>query len=219
MNKRETIIILDFGSQYSQLIARRIRDVNVFSKILPYNISIKNIKKENPIGIILSGGPASVLTENAPKCETGIFSLGIPVLGICYGLQLMVQTLNGKVSPSTAREYGRTKLYLKNKKKLFAEISQDSLTVWMSHGDKVDIIPEGFSTLASTNNTEFAAISNIEKKLYGIQFHPEVVHSEEGTAIIHNFTKNICNAKEEWTMSSYVDIAINEIRETVKDNM
>lgn len=218
MKKRETIIILDFGSQYSQLIARRIREVNVFSQILPYNISIENIKKENPIGIILSGGPASVLTENSPKCETEIFSLGIPVLGICYGLQLMVQTLKGKVSPSTAREYGRTKLNLKNKKKFFAGISQDSLTVWMSHGDKVDTIPEGFSTLASTNNTEFAAISNIEKKLYGIQFHPEVVHSEEGTTIIHNFTKNICNAKEEWTMSSYVDIAINEIRETVKDN-
>ncbi len=218
MEKRETIVILDFGSQYSQLIARRIRDVNVFSKILPYNISVENIKKENPIGIILSGGPASVLTKNAPKCEAEIFSLGIPVLGICYGLQLMVQTLNGKVSPSTAREYGRTKLILKNKKKLFKDISQESLTVWMSHGDKVEAIPQGFTTLAGTENTEFAAISNIDKKLYGIQFHPEVVHSEEGNTIIHNFTKNICNAKEEWTMSSYIDIAVTEIRETVGDN-
>ena len=220
MNKRETVVILDFGSQYSQLIARRIREVNVFSQILPYNSSVETIKKENPIGIILSGGPASVLAKNAPKCEPDIFSLGIPVLGICYGLQLMTHTLNGKVSPSSAREYGRTELILKDKENLFAGISQDTLTVWMSHGDKVESIPEDFSTLACTKNTAYAAISNIDKKLYGIQFHPEVVHSEEGTTIIHNFTKNICNAKEEWTMSSYVDIAINEIRETVgNDNV
>jgi GMP synthase (glutamine-hydrolysing) len=218
MKKRETIVILDFGSQYSQLITRRIRELNVFSKILPYNSPIENIKKENPIGIILSGGPASVLAKNAPKCNTEVFSLGIPVLGICYGLQLMTQALNGKVSPSTAHEYGRTKLILKNKETLFAGISQNNLTVWMSHGDKVETIPEDFCKLASTKNTEFAAVSHVEKKLYGIQFHPEVVHTEEGTTIIHNFTKNICNAKEEWNMSSYIDIAVDEIRKTVKDN-
>ena len=218
MEKRETIVILDFGSQYSQLIARRIRELNVFSQILPYKASVEDIREENPIGIILSGGPASVLGKDAPKCKPEIFSLGIPVLGICYGLQLMMQTLNGKVSKSTAREYGRTELIIKNKENLFSGVTKDKLTVWMSHGDKVKAIPEGFSTLASTQNTEFAAVSNFEKKLYGIQFHPEVVHSEEGTTVIHNFTKNICGAKEEWTMKSYIDIAVDEIRETVKDD-
>ncbi len=218
MDHRETIIILDFGSQYSQLIARRIREVNVYSQILPYNTPAEIIKEENPIGIILSGGPASVLTDSSPKCDPAIFSIGIPVLGICYGLQLMMQTLNGKVSPSTAREYGRTELILKEKENLFANIKKDKITVWMSHGDKVEAIPDDFITIASTENTKFAAVSNDKMKLYGIQFHPEVVHSEEGQTIIHNFTKLICEAKEEWTMSSYIDIAVKEIKETVKDN-
>ena len=215
---QETIIILDFGSQYSQLIARRIRESNVFSQILSFNTTAKDIIKENPIGIILSGGPASVLGENTPKCDPEVFSLGIPVLGICYGLQLMVQTLKGKVYPSTEREYGRTKLNIKNKESLFANISKDNLTVWMSHGDKVESIPTGFQTLACTEHTSFAAISNVEKKLYGIQFHPEVVHTEEGSTIINNFVKNICKAKSEWTMSSYIDIAVKEIRDKVKNN-
>lgn len=218
MNNRETVIILDFGSQYSQLIARRIREVNVYSQILPFNTPAETIKTENPIGIILSGGPASVLTETSPKCDPNIFSLGIPVLGICYGLQLMMQTLKGKVTPSTAREYGRTELKIKGKESLFAGIAKDKLTVWMSHGDKVKTIPKDFKTIASTEHTEFAAISNDSDKLYGIQFHPEVVHSEEGQTIIYNFTKKICNAKQEWTMSSYIDIVVDEIRETVKDN-
>lgn len=214
---KESIIILDFGSQYSQLIARRIREANVFSQILPFNASTENILKENPIGIILSGGPASVLGKDSPKCNPKIFSLGIPVLGICYGLQLMVQTLNARVSPSNAREYGRTKLSIKSKDNLFKGINKEHITAWMSHGDKVESVPPGFKTLAITNNTEYAAIANIEKKLYGIQFHPEVVHTEEGSNIINNFAKNICNAKADWTMSSYIDIAVKEIKEKVKD--
>ena len=217
LKKKDTIIILDFGSQYSQLIARRIRDENVFSKIVPYSISADDLLSEDPVGIILSGGPASVLTENSPKCDPKIFSLGIPVLGICYGLQLIIHTFQGKVSPSDAREYGRTQLSLQNKETLFHNISKNSINVWMSHGDKVNSIPEDFEILASTQNTKYAAIANHSKHLYGIQFHPEVVHSEEGTSVIKNFCSKICKAKNEWTMSSYVDIAIKEIREKVQD--
>jgi GMP synthase (glutamine-hydrolysing) len=218
MDYRENIIILDFGSQYSQLIARRVRELNIYSQILPFNVSAEEIKKNKPIGIILSGGPSSVLGENSPQCNNEIFSLGIPVLGICYGLQLMVHNNGGKVAPSNAREYGRTKLYIKDKTSLFKDIPQDELTIWMSHGDKVEKIPDSFTTIASTSNTKFAAICDSNKNLYGIQFHPEVVHSEQGTKILSNFCLNICNADASWTMSSYIDIAVKEIKEKVGNN-
>ena len=215
--ERETVVILDFGSQYSQLIARRVREINIYSKILPYFIKAEELKKENPKGIILSGGPSSVLTDESPKCDPAIFSMGIPILGICYGEQLMVKTLNGKVSPCDAREYGRTELFINSKNDLFLDIPKDKITAWMSHGDKVEKLPKGFIILAKTENTEFAAIANRQKKLYGIQFHPEVVHTEHGMKIIENFCRRICEIKDQWTMSSYVDIAVNDIRETVKD--
>ncbi|MCP4181622.1 MAG: glutamine-hydrolyzing GMP synthase [bacterium] len=218
MDYRENIIILDFGSQYSQLIARRVRELNIYSQILPFNISAAEIKKHKPIGIILSGGPSSVLDTNSPRCDKDIFSLGIPILGICYGLQLMIHNGGGKVAASNAREYGRTKLFVKDKTSLFKDISQEELTIWMSHGDKVEKIPDSFKILASTSNTEFAAISDNDRKLYGIQFHPEVVHSEEGTKILSNFCLNICNAEALWTMSSYIDIAVKEIKEKVGSN-
>ena len=215
--ERESIVILDFGSQYSQLIARRVREINIYSNILPYYITAEELKKENPKGIILSGGPSSVLTCESPKCDPAIFSMGIPVLGICYGEQLMVQTLNGTVLPCDAREYGRTDLFLQNKDDLFQDIPKDQFTAWMSHGDQVKKLPEGFKIIATTENTEFAAIANTKEKLYGIQFHPEVVHTEYGIKIIENFCRNICEIKDQWTMSSYADVAVKEIRETVKD--
>jgi GMP synthase (glutamine-hydrolysing) len=215
--EKESIVILDFGSQYSQLIARRVREINIYSNILPYFITAEELRKENPKGIILSGGPSSVLTDESPKCDPEIFSMGIPVLGICYGEQLMVQTLNGKVSPCDAREYGRTDLFIQSKNDLFQGIPKNSITAWMSHGDKVEGLPKGFSIIAKTDNTEFAAIGNDKDKLYGIQFHPEVVHTEHGIKIIENFCRNICEIKDQWTMSSYADIAVKEIRETVKD--
>ncbi|MCF7790573.1 MAG: glutamine-hydrolyzing GMP synthase [Victivallales bacterium] len=215
--KKETVIILDFGSQYSQLIARRIREINIYSKILPFNTPIDKIKEEKPEGIILSGGPSSVLTEESPKCSTEIFKLKIPVLGICYGEQLMVYGLNGKITPCNAREYGRTELFIQSKEDLFHDIPAEQITAWMSHGDKVEKLPGGFSAIACTDNTEFAAIANPRKKLYGIQFHPEVVHTEFGMKILENFCRNICSIKDQWTMSSYIDIAVKEIREKVKN--
>ena len=214
---RDTIVILDFGSQYSQLIARRIREIKIYSKILPFNISAEKLAAENPKGIILSGGPSSVLTNESPKCDPKIFEMGIPVLGICYGEQLMVKTLHGVVSQCDAREYGRTDLFIHSKSDLFHGIQGEKITAWMSHGDKVEKLPKGFNAIADTDHTEFAAIANDKEKLYGIQFHPEVVHTEHGINIIENFCRNICEVKDEWTMSSYVDIAVNEIRETVKD--
>ena len=215
MKKRETIAILDFGSQYSQLIARRIREINIFSEILPFNISAEELRKKAPKGIIFSGGPASVLAPDSPSCDPEIFELGIPLLGICYGLQLMVKTLNGKVTTSTAKEFGRTDLTIKCKNNLFKNVSKEKITAWMSHGDKVLHLPDNFHTTATSPNSEFAAVANTEKNLYGIQFHPEVVHTEEGTKILQNFCREICNTKDQWTMSSYIDIAVKEIRETV----
>ena len=179
MSVNQTVIVLDFGSQYSQLIARRIRECSVFSKIVPFKISAGEIKKEKPAGIIFSGGPASVYQENAPKCDPEIFKLGIPILGICYGLQMTSQLLGGKVVRGTAREFGRAELEVINDSELFAGLDR-KLTVWMSHGDKVLAVPEGFSTIAKTGNTEFAAVSDIKRKIFGIQFHPEVVHTPKG---------------------------------------
>lgn len=219
INKNELVLILDFGSQYSQLIARRIRELNIYSKIIPFFSPIEDIKKESPIGIILSGGPASVTETNSPTCSKEIFELGIPILGICYGLQLMVKLLGGKVIKSDAREYGKTKLHITDKDSgIFKRILKNDFNVWMSHGDKVEILPGNFSIIARTQNTEFAAISDPSNKLYGLQFHPEVVHSECGSAILSNFCLDICKAKQDWTMSSYIDQVLSSIRATVKND-
>ncbi len=218
-DKNQTILILDFGSQYSQLIARRVRELNIYSKIIPFFTPINQIKEENPIGIILSGGPASVTDNNSPTCAKEIFELGIPILGICYGLQLMVKLLNGKVIKSHAREYGKTQLTVTEKIPLiFQNVLNNKFNVWMSHGDKVETLPNGFETIGTTQNTEFAAVCDINKNLYGLQFHPEVIHSENGFLILNNFCVNICKAKQDWTMSSYINQAVDSIRNTVKDN-
>ncbi|UDQ97132.1 glutamine-hydrolyzing GMP synthase [Lentisphaerota bacterium WC36G] len=214
--KVETILVLDFGSQYSQLIARRIRECNVYSKILPFNTPAEELKKENPAGIILSGGPASVYLETAPKCDPALFEMGIPVLGICYGLQLMIHTLGGEVAASSAREYGKAILRKTGADALFEDIDSET-QVWMSHGDKVLSLPEGFKTVAVTDNTEYAAINHPEKHFYGIQFHPEVVHSIQGKEIVSNFCHKICECKAEWTMKSFIESQVKAIRETVGD--
>ncbi len=211
----ETIIVLDFGSQYSQLIARRIRECRVYSKIMPYHTKAEAIRAENPKGIILSGGPSSVYSPNAPKCDPAIFELGIPVLGICYGLQLMIQTLGGEISRGKAREYGKAMLDIVEPGELFMGLSP-RIQVWMSHGDKVSKMPEGgFKVLGSSGNTEFCAVHMPSRNLYGIQFHPEVVHTPEGKSIIGNFCRRICKCSGDWTMESFIEQQIREIRAKV----
>ena len=212
MAKNETILVLDFGSQYSQLIARRIRECKVYSRIVPFSTPVEKIREEAPMGIILSGGPASVYQDNAPKCDPEIFNLGIPVLGICYGLQLTVMTLGGKVARGHAREYGKAEIEITGESPLLDGLPSP-LQVWMSHGDKVTALPEGFVTTAKTTNTEFAAIRHTEKKIYGIQFHPEVVHTHRGTEIIRNFAIRICGCSGNWTMESFIERSVREIQE------
>lgn len=215
MAKNETILVLDFGSQYSQLIARRIRECKVYSRIVPFSTSVEEIRAEAPAGIILSGGPASVYQEHAPKCDPEIFNLGIPVLGICYGLQLTVMTLGGNVARGNAREYGKAEIEITGESPLLKGLPS-TLQVWMSHGDKVTALPDGFIATAKTGNTEFAAIRHTEKQIYGIQFHPEVVHTHRGTELIRNFAMEICGCTGSWTMESFIERSIREIRETTK---
>ena len=214
MNHPETILVLDFGSQYSQLIARRVRELHVYSRIVSWKTSAEEIREAAPAGIILSGGPASVYQANAPKCDPGIFKLGIPVLGICYGLQLMVETLGGEVAHGDAREYGKAIVSVTGASPLFEDLPAQT-QMWMSHGDKVTRLPEGFATCAKTDNTEFAAIQNISRNLFGIQFHPEVVHSPMGPLVIENFCLGICGCSANWTMSDFIERSVAEIRETV----
>jgi GMP synthase (glutamine-hydrolysing) len=220
LEKNETIVVLDFGSQYSQLIAIRIRECNVYSKILPYNVSAARLLEEKPQGIILSGGPASVYNENAPKCDPEILKLGIPVLGICYGLQLLVHTLGGKVASGKAREYGKIMMQIADSSSLFEGISGE-IQVWMSHGDKVlEVPPCGFEILAKSANTEFCAVKFEGNPIYGIQFHPEVVHTPQGKKIIGNFCHNVCKCIGNWNMRSFIEQALSEIRSTVgSDNV
>ena len=212
----ECIVVLDFGSQYSQLIARRIRECHVYSKLLPYSASADEIQACRPKGIILSGGPASVYEENSPKCDPAIFRLGIPVLGICYGLQIMTSTLGGAVRPGAAREYGRAMLRIAGDGgDLFAGLTGE-IPVWMSHGDKVTAPPDAaFEVLGSTANTEYCAIAIPGRRLYGIQFHPEVAHTPDGRTILGNFCRRICGCAGNWTMASYIENAVREIRAKV----
>ena len=216
MNNNESILVLDFGSQYSQLIARRIREVNVYSRIVPFRITADEIREIAPSGIILSGGPASVYAEHAPKCDPGIFKLGIPILGICYGLQLTVATLGGEVTRGKAREYGKAVVVTHGDSELFDDLPGET-QMWMSHGDKVTRLPEGFESFAHTSNTEFAAVQNRTDKIYGIQFHPEVVHSPMGQIVLENFCLNICKCSGNWTMESFIERSLREIREKVGD--
>ncbi len=210
----EKIVILDFGSQYTQIIARKIRELNVYAEIYPFSIDIDTIKSIAPNGIILSGGPSSVYTENAPIPKFDVFSLGVPVLGICYGLQLIAYQLGGEVNKAAKREYGRANLIIDKPDVIFDGVSQSS-QVWMSHGDSLTKIPDGFEIIAHTENAPIAAIRNQEKKIYGVQFHPEVHHSVEGIKILENFVRKICLCKEIWDMHSFVGSAIKKIQEEV----
>ena len=214
MIHEELILILDFGSQYTQLIARRIREAKVYSEIHIHEFSIEEIKKLNPKGIILSGGPMSVYDENAPKVDTEIFELGIPILGICYGLQLLSHTFKGVVVPAEDREYGKANIVINTKSTILNGVGNNSV-VWMSHGDLISMLPEGFSIDASTDNTPICVVSNEEKNIYGLQFHPEVAHTEFGKKIINNFLFDICNCKGNWTSSNFIKSSIYEIQEKV----
>ena len=208
------IIILDFGSQYTQLIARRIRELHIYSEILPYNASVEEIKKHNPKGIILSGGPASVYHPDAPKPDSKIFELGLPILGICYGLQLITYHFGGEVVKAERHEYGRAELEVLSHEDLFYDIPNE-IHVWMSHGDKVTKLPEGFKPIARTYNAPFAAIRNKEKKIWGVQFHPEVAHTYMGKEILKNFAVRICGCKQDWTMGNFLMEKEVEIRQLV----
>ena len=216
MDNKELILILDFYGQYNQLIARRIREANVYSEIVPFNTPIEKIKEKNPKGIIFTGGPASVYVENAPKCDKEIFNLGIPVLGICYGMQLMTYLLGGEVKRADKREYGVREVSLNNTSKLFDGF-ENTNNFLMSHNDYVATIPDGFETIATTDLCPNAAIQNVEKNFYGIQFHPEVNLSENGTKVLRNFIYNVCKCEGNWKMSSFVEETVNKIREKVGD--
>ena len=211
------IAVLDFGSQYTQVIARRIRESQVLTRIYHYTTSAAKLESEGVEGIILSGGPASVLAEGSPRPDSGIFNLGVPVLGICYGLQLMATMLGGKVGSSNRREYGRGHLKVNTKDcPLLVGVPQTS-RVWNSHGDKIESLPEGFMQAASTENSGFAAVEDRGRSFFGLQFHPEVVHTDHGKEILNNFIFGVCACQKNWTMSGYIEKAIDEIRQTVGD--
>ncbi|MDD5561220.1 MAG: glutamine-hydrolyzing GMP synthase [Candidatus Omnitrophica bacterium] len=211
---RQTILILDFGSQYTQLIARRVRENKVFSKIIPYNTPAKEIAALNPKGLILSGGPASVVDKKSPYPDRKIFKLGIPVLGVCYGMQVICEMLGGKVKHTREREYGKTELFIDDNRDLFSHMP-GNFTCWASHGDYVTKVPAGFHTIAHTANTPIAAISNQKKKIYAVQFHPEVTHTEKGNQILSNFLFKVCGALSRWTMQSFIKESIENIKKVI----
>ncbi len=210
----ETIAILDFGSQYSQLIARRVRECRVYSTLVRYDTPIDELRRMPLIGLILSGGPSSVYSENAPLPDPGIFELGVPVLGICYGLQLMAHLLGGAVEPRREREYGKAELEILRDSPLLEGIRSGNV-VWMSHGDAVTRLPRGFRSVARTRNSPRAVIEHRSRPIYGLQFHPEVVHTSRGRKILGNFVHRICGASSSWTMGSFVKRSVEQIRETV----
>ena len=208
------IIILDFGSQYTQLIARRIRELHIYSEILPYNATIDEIKKHRPKGIILSGGPASVYHPDAPKPDERIFDLDVPILGICYGLQLLTYHFGGEVVKAERHEYGRAELEILDHEDIFYDMPNE-IHVWMSHGDRVTRLPEGFEPIARTYNAPFAAIRNKEKRIWGVQFHPEVSHTYLGKEILKNFAVRICGCSQDWTMGNFLKEKEQEIKDLV----
>lgn len=213
----DKIVIIDFGGQYNQLIARRIREMGVYSEIRSYLTTVSQLKQDQDIkGLILAGGPNSVYQDNAMHCDPEFFNMGLPVLGICYGMQMMAYALGGKVSHSEDREYGKTHLCLSKATDLTKGLSSDQL-VWMSHGDQVISLPQGFDNCGNSDTCPVAIMVNAAKKLYGIQFHPEVKHTENGTAMLKNFVFEICKATADWSMDSYIDSMINEVKNTVKD--
>jgi len=211
--EKELVLILDFGGQYNQLIARRVRETNIYCEVVPYDISLDEVRAKDPKGIIFTGGPASVFEEGSPKCDEEIFKLGVPILGICYGAQLMAQMLGGKVGRADKREYGKTEVKL-SKNHLFESIPENSVC-WMSHTCFVETPPEGFEIIGTTDSCPVAALGHEGKKMYGVQFHPEVEHTQYGQSMLKNFLYNICELKGTWTMGSFIDEAIEEIKRTV----
>jgi GMP synthase (glutamine-hydrolysing) len=216
----DRILILDFGSQYTQLIARRIREAHVYSQILPYNVPLASIEAYRPKGIVLSGGPASVYDREAPTIPKALFDLGLPVLGICYGMQLVTHLLDGEVAKATRREYGRADLIIDDGSDLLQGLSADqpdrASQVWMSHGDRIERMPKGFQAIAHTGNSPIAAMKSPDRRIYCLQFHPEVAHTQGGSKILQNFAYEICGCLPTWTMSSYIQTAAQQIRTQVE---
>jgi GMP synthase (glutamine-hydrolysing) len=212
------IAVIDFGAQYSQLIARRVRECHVYCELIPHTTPLSEILARRPKGIILSGGPSSVYSPDAPRYDMAVYEQSIPVLGICYGMQLMAMSLGGKVASADKREYGRTRVSMLNREDLFAALEEEAgggMVCWMSHGDHVEAAPPGFDIIATTENIPIAAMRNKNKRLYAVQFHPEVIHTPQGSAILHNFAVDICGCHPTWTMSNFIDLAVAEIREKV----
>ena len=212
--KQDLILVIDFGGQYNQLIARRVRECGVYCEIIPYTYSIEQIKNKEPKGIIFTGGPNSVYGEDSPKISKEIFDLGLPILGICYGHQLMAYTLGGKVESPEVREYGKTSIKLNNSCEIFINMQEEN-QCWMSHTDFVSEVPEGFNIVSSTEQCPVAAMENKSKNLYGVQFHPEVEHTPFGKLMLQNFLFNVCKVEKNWTMSSFAEEKVKEIRERV----
>ena len=214
--QRRPILVVNFGSQYVQLIARRVREIGVYSEIVHWDTPIEEIKKKDPYGLIFSGGPASVYSEDAPLPPEGIYDLGVPILGICYGLQVIAHQLGGKVERSDHQEYGRAPLKVVKEDAIFKGLPEE-FDVWMSHADKVSVLPEGFETLAVSTNSPHAVIASNDRRVYGFQFHPEVVHTDYGTNLLSNFVYGVCKAQKNWEMGDFIREKIEEIREVVGD--
>ncbi len=215
---KQKILILDFGSQYTQLIARRVREAKVYCEIHPCNMDLEKAKAFAPKGIILSGGPSSIYDKEAPMADKGIFELDAPILGICYGMQFLTHILGGEVAKATHREYGSATIAIKDNESLFHGLDkEDNQIVWMSHGDRIDRMPDGFNAIAESENSPIAAMVNISKGYFGVQFHPEVAHTPEGTRILNNFIFKICGCEPTWTMTSFIQRTINSMKEQVGD--
>ena len=217
MSTAQKVLIFDFGGQYTQLIARRVRECHVYSEVVPWSIPVEEVRKQKPVGIILSGGPSTVRDENAPMIDPALYALGVPVLGICYGMQLTAHLLGGAVERAKEREYGRIVVKMKESSAMFAGMKSSSFC-WMSHTWQVASCPSGFEPVARTDNCPVAAMANEERRIYGVQFHPEVTHTEEGRLLLHNFLFNICRCTGDWTMEAYAEQAVRQIREAVGED-
>ena len=211
---REMVIVIDFGGQYNQLVARRVRECNVYCEIYSYKTDIEKIKAMNPKGIILTGGPNSCYEPGAPSCTDELFNLGIPVLGLCYGAQLMMHVLGGKVEKAPVREYGKTEVMVETSSPLFTDVTPNTIC-WMSHFDYISKVAPGFDICAHTADCPVAAAENRDKNLYAIQFHPEVLHTQEGTKMLSNFVRGVCGCSGDWKMDAFVENTIKEIRAKV----
>ena len=216
MPQNEKVLVVDFGGQYNQLVARRVRECNVYCEIVSYRVGLDAIRAQNPKGIIFTGGPNSVYVDGAPTIDPAIFDLGIPVLGLCYGFQLMTHLLGGHVCKAPEREYGKTLVHVDTKSKAFENVSPETIC-WMSHNDYAETAPTGFTISAYTDNCPVAAIELPEKNLYGFQFHPEVLHTPEGKTMLHNFVYNVCGCKGDWKMGSFVETSVKALREKIGD--